>query len=70
MGRYPLSFVKWLLRTGQPNDDSDQNISGLLEEDTELRAEYKLHGDQFTTFLFNVINKAEIDSQIKKLLLF
>ena len=30
MGRYPLSFVKWIFRTGQLNHDGDRKTSGVM----------------------------------------
>ena len=27
VGRYPLSFVKWIFRTGQPNNNGDRKTS-------------------------------------------
>ena len=30
VGRYPLSSVKWIFRTGQPNHDGDRKISGVM----------------------------------------
>ena len=30
VGRYPLSSVKWIFRTGQPNHDGDRKTSGVM----------------------------------------
>ena len=30
VGRYPLSFVKWIFHTGQPNNDGDRKTAGVM----------------------------------------
>lgn len=46
------------------------NIENMLEADSELREEFLAQGNQFTDFLFGLLNGPIVDSRIKKHMLF